>query len=84
MENGLSNEDLRKIEEKERDSTIKFRASTKIRIVSGGRMEDFEELRDAAKFMFDRLRSYPHASIHVKCPIIVKEDLWPQITSLVQ
>ena len=77
MINGLSNEDLRKIEEKER-LTLKFRVTKTIRIISGGRMKDFDELKKATQYMFDRLKVYPYASINIKCPKIVKEK-WLQI-----
>lgn len=85
MENkDLSEQDLRNIEKRERYSTIQFRSISKIRIVSGGTMEDFDELKKAAKFMFERLRLYPYASINVKCPEIIKEEEWLPTISLVQ
>ena len=84
MENkDLSEQDLRKLESRERHSTIRFRSTKTIRIVSGGSMKDFDELKKAARFMFERLRLYPHASINVKCPEIIKEEEWlPTISSV--
>ena len=76
MINGLSNEDLRKIEEREKQLTFKFRVTKTIRIVSGGSMKDFDELKKATQYMFNRLKVYPYASINIKCPIIMKEEKW--------
>ena len=76
MENeNLSEQDVRNMEKRERFSTVRFRSTSKIRIISGGLIEDFDELKKAARFMFERLRLYPYASINVKSPEIVKEEI---------
>ena len=78
---GLSDEDLRHIEEKERQIGIQFRATTSIRIISGGRSSDFDDIQKAINFMLIRLKNHYHASIHVMCPQLIKEKICQPTTS---
>jgi len=67
--------------EKKEEPSFTFFATKTIRVISGGEMKDFDDLKKALEYMARRVEVYSYASINTKCPIIIKEEIWPQIIS---
>ncbi len=70
---GLSDEDIKKIEEREVRVGMQFRVTSTIRIISGGAMSDFENIKKAMEFLSKQLKKFHHASINVNCPLMIME-----------
>lgn len=83
FEKGLSQEDLKKMDEKDREKYIHFRATKTIRIIAGYQQEDFDNLPSAITFMLKKVKITSNASIHVRCPLLIKEEECRQIISSV-
>ncbi len=79
---GLSNEDLKKRDEKEGQMFFQFRATKTIRVISGGHQKDFEDFQKAINHLINKIKYYGYGNINLRCPILFKECL--PTTSLVQ
>ncbi len=65
---GITNEDIKKYEENEKEIYLQNKQTRKFRITSGGSFEDFDDLEDAIKYLKKRVLKYAYASINTVHP----------------
>jgi len=79
---GITDEDIKKYEEDQKDEYSQNKFTNKIRITSGGSFKDFEKMDGAIKYLEVMVLNHGYASMNIVCP----ELFWPngkcpQITS---
>ncbi|KKM76973.1 hypothetical protein LCGC14_1374820 [marine sediment metagenome] len=65
---GVTDEDIKKYEEEQKEIYLQNKQTEKFRITSGGSFEDFDDLEEAIKYLRKRLSKYTYASINAVYP----------------
>ena len=67
-ERGVTDEDIKKYEENQKEIYLQNKQTRKFRITSGGSFEDFDDLEEAIKYLKKRVLKYSYASINTVHP----------------
>lgn len=67
-----TDEELSTAEERDRENALKFRATKKIRVVSGGTIADFDDLEEANSYQLKQAKRFGHTSLNIICPNLIR------------
>ena len=65
---GITDEDIKKYEENQKEIYLQNKLTKKFRVTSGGSFEDFDNLEEAIKYLRKKLSKYTYASINTVHP----------------